>query len=388
MAASSAEEIADAIRDAIASEHSLEIMGAGSKRALGRPVNATSVLDVSACAGILTYEPEELVLTARAGTPLAEIEALLAANNQMLAFEPPDYGALLGAKSTGTTLGGTIAVNASGPRRFKAGAARDHVLGVTAVSGRGEIFKAGGKVVKNVTGYDIPRLLAGSFGTLAVMTEITLKVLPRPETERSLALRNLDDEIAIRALTAALQSPWDISGAAHIPAEQMTIMRVEGIAASVDDRFEQLSKLLSVFAPIESIEHAQSQMLWTGMRNVSLFAGEANGIVWRLSLPPAQSAGAARKLHELIPQSRAIYDWGGGLVWLLMSGPDPLSEIVRAVAARAGGHATLFRAPAALRASAQVMPPLEPSLMALNRRLKQQFDPKRVLNPGRMYAEI
>ena len=387
MAASSAEEVAEAIRDAIAHDQTLEVLGAGSKRALGRPVNADRTLDVSSCRDVISYEPEELVLTARAGTPLAEVEALLAANNQMLAFEPPDYGALLGAPS-GATLGGTISVGASGPRRFKSGAARDHVLGVTAVSGRGEIFKAGGKVVKNVTGYDIPRLLAGSFGTLAVITEVTLKVLPKPETERSLALRNLDDEIAVRALTAALQSPWDVSGAAHIPSERMAIVRIEGIAASVNDRLDQLHKLLSVFGPIESIESADSQMLWARLRNVSAFADSPAGIIWRLSLPPAQSAAAARKLGEMIPESRAIYDWGSGLIWFAMEGQDALSEIVRAVAARAGGHAALFRAPAELRAREQVMPPLEPALMALNQRLKQQFDPKRVLNPGRMYAEI
>lgn len=387
MAVSSAEEIAEIICEAIERKESLEVLGAGTKRALGRPVAASRVLDVSACAGIVSYEPAELVLTARAGTPLAEIEALLAANNQMLAFEPPDYGPLFGAPPGRATLGGTIAVNASGPRRIKAGAARDFVLGVTAVSGRGEIFKVGGKVVKNVTGYDLPRLLAGSFGTLAVMSEITLKTLPKPETETTLILRRLDDGIAIRALTAALQSPWDVSGAAHLATEQMTVLRIEGIGRSVDDRFEQLKKLLGSFGAIQSIADSESRALWARIRNVSTFADSAE-IVWRLSLPPAQSAVATGKLCETIPAARALYDWGGALVWLTISGADALAEIVRVAATRAGGHAMLLRAPAELRASLEVMPPLQPGLMALTRRVKEQFDPMHVLNPGRLYPEL
>lgn len=386
MAASSAEEIAETIQETIARQESLEVVGAGTKRGLGRAMNATCTLDVSGCAGVVSYEPAELVLTARAGTPLAEIETLLAANNQMLAFEPPDYGPLFGAAPGCATLGGIVAVNASGPRRVKAGAARDHVLGVTAVSGRGEIFKAGGKVVKNVTGYDLPRLLAGSFGTLAVMSEITLKVLPKPETEKTLLLRKLDAAIALRTLTAALQSPWDISGAAHLPDELMTILRIEGIAASVDDRFEQLRKLLGAFGVVEVLDAQDSQALWVRMRDVSVFpSGE---IIWRLSLPPAQSAAAASKLCETIPGGRAIYDWGGGLVWLKVPGKDALAEIVRALARRAGGHALLFRASEEVRAREEVFPPLDPPLAALTGRVKQQFDPKRTLNPGRMYREL
>ena len=386
MAATSAEEVAEAVKAAIARDERLEIIGAGTKRSLGRPVHATDTLDVSGCKGIVSYEPSELILSARAGTSLGEIEALLAANDQILAFEPPDFGSLFGVSAAQATLGGTVAVNASGPRRFKAGAARDHILGVTAVSGRGEIFKAGGKVVKNVTGYDLPRLLAGSFGTLAVMTEITMKVLPKPETQSTLLLHRLDDNVVFRALGAALRSPWDVSGAAYLAEEQITALRVEGISQSVDDRCTQLRKLLAPFGPVETMESQRSREFWSRVEKVSAFAHSE--IVWRLSFPPAESAAAGRKLRETIPGSRTIADWGGSLLWLALPGEDALAEIVRAVAARAGGHAMLFRAPMDHRESIEVMPPLEPSLRALNARVKEQFDPKRVLNPGRMYREI
>src|SRR4051812_7924840 len=212
---------APALRDTIAwaagEEQPLELVGNGSKRALGRPLQVEHTVDLSAFAGIVDYEPAELVLTAGAATPLAAIEAALAAQNQMLAFEPRDWGALIGA-TAGQTIGGVLACNLAGPRRFKAGAARDHFLGFQAVSGRGEIFKAGGKVVKNVTGYDLSKLMAGSWGTLAAMTEVSVKVLPRPERTRTVLILGLDDATAVAAMAEALNAPHEVSGAAHVPA--------------------------------------------------------------------------------------------------------------------------------------------------------------------------
>ena len=213
----SAQEIVSAIQWAAAEEQPLEIVGHGSMRGIGRPVQAAHTLDLSKLTGVTLYEPEELVLSARAGTPLAEIESLLADNGQGLAFEPINYGPLLGGEGGRGTIGGALSANLAGPRRIKAGAARDHILGVHAVSGRGEAFKSGGRVVKNVTGYDLSKVMAGSSGTLAVLTDVTFKVLPRAETETTVAVRGLLDEDAARAKALAMGSSAEVSGAAHLP---------------------------------------------------------------------------------------------------------------------------------------------------------------------------
>src|SRR5687767_3416806 len=212
-----ADEVRDVVAWAAAEERPLEIIGHGSKRGVGRPVQAEHTLDLSGLAGITLYEPEELVLSACAGTPLREIELLLKQRGQMLAFEPMDFGPLFGRARGRGTIGGVLAANASGPRRLKAGAARDHVLGIHAVSGRGEAFKSGGRVVKNVTGYDLSKGLAGSWGTLAVVTDVTFKVLPRPEAVATLVIAGLDDARAVTTLCEAMGTPWEISGAAHLP---------------------------------------------------------------------------------------------------------------------------------------------------------------------------
>ena len=237
-----AKEVEDAVRWALGNDKALEVAGQGTKRSLGRPSQTDLTLDLSGLSGVTLYEPEELVLSAKAGTPLAEIEALLEKNNQQLAFEPMDYGPLLGGQAGQGTIGGAIAANLSGPRRIKAGAARDHFLGVTAVTGRAETIKSGGRVVKNVTGYDMCKLLAGSWGTLAAMTDITVKVLPKAETEATVIVEGLDDARACAAMAAAMGSSCDVSGAAHLPdhvaswfdglpkAEAATALRLEGYA--------------------------------------------------------------------------------------------------------------------------------------------------------------
>src|SRR5215813_64753 len=234
-------DIEDTVQWAVGNEKALDLIGHGSKRAIGRPAQSDLTLDLSGLTGVTLYEPEELVLAARAGTPLAEIEALIAAQGQMLAFEPMDYAPLLGGPSGRATIGGVLAANLSGPRRLKAGAARDHFLGFSAVSGRGESFKSGGRVVKNVTGYDLCKVMAGSWGTLAALTEVTIKVLPRPETEQTLLIRGLDPARAVEAMTLAMGSACDVSGAAHLSADvaarspeiaggAVTALRLEGFA--------------------------------------------------------------------------------------------------------------------------------------------------------------
>ncbi|MGO4129297.1 glycolate oxidase subunit GlcE [Inquilinus sp. YAF38] len=379
------DQVLEIVRWALAGEVPLELAGRGSKRGFGRPVQAAHALDLSGLAGIEVYEPEELVLTARPGTPMAEIEAALAASGQALAFEPPDLGPLYGGPADAGTLGGAVGCNLSGPRRLKAGAARDHVLGIEAVSGRGQAFRSGGRVVKNVTGYDLPKLLTGAFGTLAAMTRITVKVLPAPETVRTLAIAGLGDTAGVAVLTRALTSPYEVSGASHLPAgilgdEARSLVRIEGFGPSVDSRVASLSQLLGDAGPIAVLDPGESVDLWRRVRDVAPFAGD-DGAVWRVSVAPTAGPGIAAAAG-----GAHYFDWGGGLVWIAVpaDGDAGAAAIRAAVAAAGGGHATLVRAPPGLRAALPVFEPQPPALAALERRVRDSFDPKGILSPGRM----
>ena len=393
------DEAIEAVGWACQGEHALEIVSGGSKRGLGRPAGAAALLDLSGLAGIALYEPEELVLTARPGTTLAEIDARLAQHGQALAFEPPDLGPVLGAGPGLATLGGCMAANLSGPRRFKSGAARDHILGVRAVSGRGELFKSGGRVVKNVTGYDLCKLLAGSWGTLAAMTEITVKVLPAAEKLRTVLVYGLDDEAAVDAMTRALGGPFEVSGAAHLPAgiaalsgvgrvrdpgSSVTALRIEGPEPSVLARTASLRGLFADGHALDELHGHNSSAFWREVGEARFHAaGEA--ILWRLSVPPAGGAAVAGRIADAF-EVRAFYDWGGGLVWLALppGAEDAGAEAVRAALGPAGGHATLIRAPEEVRRRVPVFHPQPPGLAALSERVKQAFDPRNILNPGRM----
>jgi len=393
-------EVEDAVRWALGNDKALELAGQGTKRAIARPSQTDLTLDLSGLTGVTLYEPAELVLSARAGTPIAEIEALLDKNKQELAFEPMDYGPLLGGDANGGTLGGAIAANLSGPRRIKAGAARDHFLGVTAITGRGETIKSGGRVVKNVTGYDLCKLLAGSWGTLAAMTDVTIKVLPQAETEATVLVTGLADPRACAAMAAALGSSSDVSGAAHLPdhvaswfdglprTEASTVLRLEGFAPSVEHRKAALAKLMKSFGPVSLIEEKESRALWRSVRNVQPFAAEAarSRPLWRISVAPGQGHEIAA---AITPAAQMFYDWAGGLIWVAMpSAAEPDAAAIRGATAALGGHATLVRAPTAVRAAMDVFAPEEPALHALTRRVKESFDPKAVLNPGRMWAGV
>ena len=364
-----------------------EIIGAGSKRQIGRPTNAEYLLDLSALSGIREYEPNELVMTCGAGTPLWTIESALESNNQQLAFEPMDYGPLLGGPARRGTIGGALSANLSGPRRFKAGAARDHFLGVEAVSGRGETFKAGGKVVKNVTGYDMCKLLAGAWGTLAVMSEITVKVLPSPEETQTLVLHGQTVEQAVAAMTLALQSPHEVSGAAWLPDAGETLLRIEGFPESVKARVAAIRYLLAGQKAEQTLLDAgQSQARWLQVRDVAPLHSPVDRPVWRLSVPPASAPSAWRALLESVAVSGCL-DWGGGLIWLATdtSHADGGAETIRSVLAKeGGGHATLIRGGVGLRAGVPVFPPMAAGLMALQTRIKANFDPSGILNHGRM----
>lgn len=380
-------ELESVVRGAIAAKTPLEVTGRNSKATLGRPVQAAATLSLSGFSRITSYEPEELVLTAGAGTPRSEVEPLLAARGQCFAFEPPDHSRLLGVGDAGS-LGGMIGCNLAGPRRIKAGAARDHFLGFTGVSGRGEVYQAGGKVVKNVTGYDLPKLLAGSYGTLTALTSVTIKVLPAPESEDTLILEGLDDATAIRAMSLALQSPFEVSGAAHLPAAinagiAETLLRLEGVPPSVAYRRDRLAALLAEFGICRSHPADESRARWIAVRDVHPFADDQSRIVWRLSVPPMEGARIAAAIAAQT-DAQWFYDWGGGLIWLsLPSSDDGGAQLVRGAAN--SGHATLIRAPQDVRAAVPVFTPQPTALEELSRRVKAGFDPAGILNPGRMY---
>jgi glycolate oxidase FAD binding subunit len=348
----------------------LELLGGGSKRQIGKPVVA-DVLDLSALDGIASYEPAELVLTAQAATPLATIERALATHGQRLAFEPPNFGMLLGGDLP-QTLGGVIAANLSGSRRLTAGAARDHFLGFHGVTGRGEPFKAGGKVVKNVTGYDLPKLLAGSWGTLAVLTEVTVRVVPAPELDRTLVVAAGSAGECLALLAGALRSAHDVSAAAVDP-ERGSLLRLEGFAASVEARTRALCAELRC-APETVLEGDASRECWHTLASGARLA--TSPVVWRISVPPAD---ALRVLERLEPE-RYLLDWGGGLILAAYGSVDA----ARARGALAGGHAMLLKAPAAVRAAAAVFQPQPPAIAAAAQRLRTAFDPRGILNPGRM----
>jgi glycolate oxidase FAD binding subunit len=359
-------------------EAPFEIIGTGTKRGLGRPVQAARTLDMSAFAEIAAYEPEELILEAGAGTRLDEIEALIAARGQQLAFEPPDLSRLLGSPHSGT-LGGLMACNLAGPRRIKAGAARDHVLGIRGVSGRGEVFKAGARVVKNVTGYDLPKLLTGSYGTLAALTSITVKVLPRPETEETILVEGLDDTAAVPVMSLAMQSACEVSGAAHVPGEG-TFLRLEGIAASVAARRDGLAKLLA--RPVQILAAKASGTIWQRIRDVLVLADTPDRQVWRLSVTPSDAPALLAKLRGSL-EIRYVLDWAGGLIWLdVPPTEDAAAAVIRG--AMRSGHATLIRAPEGVRAAVDVFHPQAPALAALSARVRDSFDPRQLFNPGRM----
>ena|SRR5690242_3937148 len=399
-----AKQVEEAISWALGERKTLELIGRGSKRAIGRAAQWDSTLDLSGLSGVTLYEPEELVLSAKAGTPLQEIEALVAAKRQELAFEPMDYGPLLGGAARGATIGGAIAANLSGPRRIKSGAARDHFLGFSAVSGRGETFKSGGRVVKNVTGYDLCKLVAGSWGTLAAMTEVTVKTLPKAETEQTILVLGAEPAAAVKIMAVAMSSHGDVSAAAHLSQaiapdvaetasahSAVTALRLEGVAPSVEQRRAHLEGLLASFGALASLDETASRALWRAIRDVTPFAanGPRGGAdIWRISTAPARGADIGRTLADQAG-AETLYDWAGGLVWAaLPRSDDARAPLVHATVASVGGHATLVRAPAAVRAKVDVFTPQPPGLAALTQRVRKGFDPQGVLSPGRMWAGV
>jgi len=351
------------------------VIKGGGTRGIGDPV-VGSDLNISGLRGVRIYEPGALTLVVRAGTPLAEVEALLASQGQRLAFEPMDHRRLLGRDGV-ATIGGMVAANISGPRRISVGACRDFLLGARFVDGLGQVIKNGGRVMKNVTGYDLVRLMAGSFGTLGVLCEVSLKVLPAPESAANLRIRDLADDVAIRVLSAAMGSPFDVTGAAHGP--EGTILRLEGFGASVRYRAEKLAVRLAEFGAVEiETESGIVADIWRDVRDVGAFHDQT-GDVWRISIKPSDGATVAARLRAAF-DAEVRFDWAGGLVWALL----PAGSDARAALAGIGGHARIERAAPETRLRLGSFPREGAVIERISAGIRARFDPRGILNPGRM----
>jgi glycolate oxidase FAD binding subunit len=390
MSLATEQAIVDFVADAVKAGRPLTIEGGGTRSPVTRPVQSEDTVNLSGLTGITLYEPAEMVIGAWAGTPLAEIEAALAEKNQILSFEPADYRTALG--TTGEpTIGGVVAGNISGPRRILAGAARDNLIGVRFVNGRGEIIKNGGRVMKNVTGLDLVKLQAGAWGTLGVLTEVIFKVTPRPPEGRTLVVEGLSDRDGIDLLGRAMGTPFEVNGAAHLPGVDgkpaRTLMRLEGFPDQLDYRIPELMKALGVSgSTLTGDDHAA---LWKAVRDIAAFPASGNTALWRISCPAMSGPDIAAAITAHRPAD-VIYDWSGGLVWLQTSlEGDAGAEVIRAACEpHSGAHATLFRAPPAIKANVPVFNPLEPAHMALTRSIKASLDPQGLFNPGAMYAGV
>lgn len=371
-------DLQSVIADAAADGRRLRLRGGDSKAPLLGGIAADTVLDLSALSGVVAYEPGELVLSVRAGTPLLEVQALLAQQRQALAFEPQDYAGLLSGAPGRTTLGGIVASGWAGPRRIAAGNVRDHVLGVTAVSGRGERFCAGGRVIKNVTGYDLPKLLTGAWGTLAAMTEITLRALPQPPYQCTLSLENVDDAGGLAGLREALGLSTDVTGAALLPRDRRALLRLEGFESAVAEILRALQQHFGGRYALRVLDDEPSMAVWRRVAEVWDFQGQDERAIWRCAVPADRAAAVVGTLQAQMP-CEAVYDWGGALVWLATDADEATASGVRDVLQKADGHAWLFRAPSALRAAVIAAHPAASAIAALSRRIKQGFDPCGIL---------
>jgi glycolate oxidase FAD binding subunit len=383
-------ELVDAVRAAREMREPFEIVGRGTKRVYGRATAIVDRLDVSALSGILNYEHDELVITVRAATPVAEIEAALNEKRQRLGFDPADWGPLFGARANAGTIGGALSTDTGGPARLRFGAARDHLLGYRAVNGFGEAYKAGGRVVKNVTGFDLSKLMCGAMGTLGVLTEVTLRVYPRAPASATLIVRDIGPDDGFALLRRAWSSPFEPTGLAYIPAcaaktfgigdcgKGAALLRVEGTDEPLKQKIAALRMLLSDCAP-KNIDDGAAVFARIGAGAPFL---KDDCDIWRLCVPQASAAACIDRASAPL----WFADWAGGLLWLGL--PSSSAPALQAIAARAGGHATLFRASAESRATIPVFQPEPATHAELTKSVKAAFDPLALFNPGRMFDGV
>lgn len=396
------DQIQDLLDWALAGKQGLAVQGSASKVSLGRPMAVDAILDMSGLTGVQLYEPAELVMKARSGMKLSEIKALLDQQGQKLAFEPPDFGPLLGAAADLGTLGGIFSANLSGSSRVKSGAARDHLLGVNGFTGRGQTFQTGSRVMKNVTGYDLCKLVAGSYGTLAIATELTFKVLPKHDTVRTVLIYGADLPTAVACMRDALSSVHDVAAAAFLPAEiaaripldyisipgvSVIALKIEGPKPSATFRCDAMRKIMAPFGTIEELHSHNSAQFWSLTGNAAPFVGETAPL-WRLSVPPANADRVIADIKQRGVDCLYFADWAGGLIWVQLAS-DAEDGGAAAIRGAVGteGHATLIRGSEALRRQIAPFHPVSPTIAMLNRRIKEGFDPENILNPGRMYLD-
>tara|TARA_B100000029_G_C17563072_1_gene954089 strand:- start:777 stop:2057 length:1281 start_codon:yes stop_codon:yes gene_type:complete len=401
-------EVSNLIKKFYKSNTPIELIGLGSKRKIGRLLQCSKTVSLSKLSGIIEYFPEELYIKVRACTPIKEIEEELKKNNQQLAFEPIDFGYFLNNKSDYGTAAGHVACNISGPRRFKVGSIRDHVLGFRGINGRGEIIKSGGVVVKNVTGYDLSKLICGSYGTLIALSEITFKVLPAPEESKTLVIHNQKTESALYFLNMSISSSNDISGATFLPKEpevsgcvmdiektfklndlkqdgSITAIRIEGSKKSIDQRIANLLKELKITnLNISILDVYQSEIFWNKIRSLEFFKSSKNSII-RIVIPPSECLNL---IHQFSNRYKFFLDWGGALIWLeAFELSEQMFESIRKKVVKVGGYVTMVK-------NSDYLPYVEDIFtinkerFILSQNIKKSFDPKRILNPGKMYTGI
>ncbi len=377
------------VQDLRARKATVNLAGQGTKAKIGRPAQDELTLSARAMSGVTLYEPAEMMIRALPCTPVKELEATLASKGQRLPFEPMDYRVLLGSDGE-PTVGGMVAANISGPRRIMVGACRDSLIGVRIVTGRGEAIASGGRVMKNVTGLDLVKLAAGSWGTLGLLTELTFKVLPVTETSATLMIHGLSPAQAVDAMARALGSPFEVNGAAHLPASidrvAKTLLRVEGFVPSVNYRIDSLRKLLTGFGSIDLVAEEASEALWQNVRDARFLAA-GDDCIWRISVAPSKAPLLLEELGAL-PQ-RWFMDWGGGLLWIATKAQaDAGADLMRQATRKLKAHATLIRAPQSIRAHVDVFEPPLPSVRVMSEGIKNAFDPDRLFNTGRMIAGL
>lgn len=389
LAPATVEEACEIVREARGDNRTFRIEGGGTRAGLGRPVDGDAILSTQQLSGIVLYEPAEMVLRARAGTPLKQVRAALEANGQMLPFEPMDHRALYTTQGE-PTIGALAACNIAGPRRIRAAAARDALIGVRFVNGAGQDVSSGGRVMKNVTGLDIVKLQCGAFGTLGLLTEVTFKLLPKPETSASLVFQGLDVARAVAAMSAALKSPFEVSAAAHDPdGPSRTVLRIEHFSPSVVYRCDALAAQLADFGKPITWDAAQSQAFWRGMRDAEFLAAPHDAQIWRISIRPSKAIACLEAIRAAGLDFRYLLDHGGGLLWLSCAG-DNSEAAVRTIrkALPDGAHAMLVRADERTRRTAPVFQPLSDGVLRLSAGVKAAIDPAGLFNPGCMYAGI
>ena len=401
-------EVSSCIKKFYKSNTPIELLGSGSKKKIGRMIQCARTLSLSKLEGIIEYLPEELYIKAKAGTSIKKIEEELKKNNQQLAFEPIDFGTLLNNKSDFGTAGGQVACNISGPRRFKVGSVRDHVLGFRGVNGKGEIIKSGGTVVKNVTGYDLSKLMSGSYGTLVALTEITFKVLPKPEESKTLIIHNQKIETAIDFLDKSVSSSNDVSGAVFFPNDlkvpgcivdientfklndlkhegSILAIRIEGSRNSISERIENLIRELKIVnLNISILDAHQSEIFWNKVKTLEFFSNSKNSIM-RIVIPPAESVNL---IYQFSNRFKYYLDWGGALIWLeAFELSEQMFESIRKKVVRVGGYVTMIKNSDYLPYVEEVFT-INRERFNLSQNIKKSFDPKRILNPGKMYTGI